>query len=158
MGVYAVNGARMYIGGAKLDKDTDFVEGDFAGESWVEIGGLVNMGEVGDSNDLITANLIAKNRTKKAKGTANAGSMALVAAADWNDEGQQAMRAAQKTSDNFAFKIVFNDAPPGGTPSERKFIGLVMGARNQFNEANSILNLASTIEVNSNIVPIEAAA
>lgn len=155
-GLFATSGSKLYIGNAVNDKDTDWVLGDFAGQSWVEIGGLTNLGEVGDQSELITANLISIGRTKKIKGTRNAGSMAIVAALDAQDEGQLAFRDAEKTKDNYAFRMIFNDAPVAGVPSQRYFVGLVMGARNQFNEANNVMNLMGTIEVNSNLVEIEA--
>lgn len=40
------------------------------------------------------------------------------------------------------------------TPSQRLFIGLVMGAQETAGDANTIRNLEATIEINSNIVPI----
>jgi hypothetical protein len=156
MSIFATAGSALYIGAAIDDKDTDFILSDFAAQSWVNIGGLTNLGELGDTAELITANLIALARTKKAKGTRNAGSMAIVAAHDAQDEGQVLFRAAELVENNFAFKLVFNDAPVGGTPSERYFIALVMGARNQFNEANNVMNLLGALEINSNIVMVEA--
>lgn len=158
MAIYPTNGSKLYIGNAVADTDDDLVDADFNAQSWVEVGGITNLGEVGDQSELIQANLISLNRTKKAKGTANAGSMAIVAAADWANTGQLALRAAAKTDDNYAFRLVFNDSPPGGVNSERKFIGLVMGSRYQFNEANNITNLMGAIEVNSNIVELDAHA
>lgn len=158
MTIFATAGSKLYIGEAINDKDTDFIESEFAGQSWVEIGGLTNLGELGDTAELITANIIALGRTKKVKGTRNAGSMAIVAAHNALNEGQQILRTAEASEDNYAFKLEFNDAPVGGTPSQRLFIALVMGARNQFNEANSVMNLMGALEINSNLVQIEAAA
>lgn len=157
MTIFATAGSRLYIGEAIDDKDVDFVLADFNSQSWVEIGGLTNLGELGDTAELITANIIALGRTKKVKGTRNAGSMAIVAAHDAQNEGQQLLRSAEATENNYAFKLVFNDAPVDGTPSERQFIALVMGARNQFNEANSVMNLMGALEINSNLVQVEAA-
>jgi len=155
MPIFPTNGAKMFIGGAVDDRDTDFVEADFAAESWLEINGMTNMGEFGDTSEVITANIINLNRTKKAKGTRNAGNMAAVAAFNASDPGQLALRAAEKTSLNYAFRVVFNDAPPGGHPSERMFVALVMGARTTFNEANNVVNLTGGLEINSNIVEID---
>lgn len=156
MTVFATAGARLYIGGVVADQDVDFDTSDFSGLSWIEVGGLTNLGEVGDSSDLITANIIALGRTKKAKGTNNAGTMSVVAAADYANQGQIELRAAQKTKSNYGFRLVFNDAPSGGSPSYRLFIALVMTARYQFNEANSVMNLMASLEVNSNLVEVDA--
>lgn len=157
-GLFPTNGMHIYIGGVVADQDDDFVANDFSGQSWLEIGGLTNMGEFGDQSELISANIIPINRTKKAKGSRNAGSQALVFAADYGDAGQVALRAAEKTDDNYAIRVVFNDAPAGGTPSERIYIALVMGARYAFNEANNFNALNVALEINSNIVEVQASA
>src|SRR5690606_29518537 len=86
------------------------------------------------------------------------GSMAVVADLDYADPGQIALIAAEKSAHSFAFKLVFNDAPVGGTPSERYFVALVMSAAEQYNEANSVMALNATLEIDSNIVRVAAAA
>ena len=63
----------------------------------------------------------------------------------------------QKFDRLYAIKVTFNDAPSGGTPSERYFVALVMSAREQYDEANSVMKLAVTLEVDSNVVRVAAA-
>ncbi|WP_404404893.1 hypothetical protein [Pelagibacterium halotolerans] len=156
--MFATANTKIFIGGVTADQDTDFVEADFSGETWTEIGGTTNLGQIGDTAELITSNQITRGRTKKAKGTFNAGSMAIVCDLDPDDAGQTALAAAGGARDNYAFKIEFDDAPSGGTPSTRYFIGLVMGTPEVFEDANSAKKLNTTIEVNSNIVKVAAAA
>jgi hypothetical protein len=84
--------------------------------------------------------------------------MQVVAGLDYADAGQLALVAAEKARGTFAFKLTFNDAPTGGTPSIRYFTALVMSTAEQFNEANSIVELHTTLEVDSNIVRVAAAA
>ncbi len=159
MAIYPSNGSRLFIGSSVTDRDTDWVSSDFNTQSWTEISGLTNLGELGDQSELISANIINLNRTKKAKGTRNAGSMAIVCAFNYADEGQLAFRAAEATVFNYAFKLVFPDAPSvSGDNSTRTFVGLVMGARTQFNEANNVIQLMGAIEINSNIVEDDANA
>jgi hypothetical protein len=156
--LFPVSGARLYVGQVMVDQDEDFVEADFISQSWLEIGGLTNIGELGDEATLITAEIINAGRTKKAKGTSNAGAMAIVAAHDPNDPGQAELVVAQKEVNNRAFRLVFNDAPEGGSPSERLYLGMTMTARNVLNEANNFIQFISTIEINSNVVKIDASA
>lgn len=160
MTIYATNGARIYIGGALDTKSTDFVEADFAGQSaaWKEIGETENLGTVGDTASEITFDGINSQRTRRLKGTRNAGSMDLVMGIDYDDEGQQALIAAEKTSHDYAFRIVLNDAPAGGTPSERLFVAKVGSVAEAFDTANSVMKLNASLWVNSNVVKIDAEA
>lgn len=161
MALYPVAGNKIYIGGPVEEKSEDWVAADFAGQTWVEISKWTQMGGIGDAASLITSDIISEARTKKAKGTRNAGSMQNVFNIDALDPGQIALIAAEKTNDNYAFRIVMNDAPVVGadpTPSERMFIGLVMSQSETGGGANTVQGLNATIEINSNIVRVAAAA
>lgn len=156
-GIFATAGAKLYIGGPLAAKTTSFVIGDFAGQSWVKLSWVENLGNVGDESAGINFDAIEIQRTMKLKGTRNAGDMAIVMGLDYEDAGQIAVRAAEGTPNNYAFKLEFNDAPAGGTPSERYFIALVTGAREVFDTANNVMRLNATLGVNSNIVRVNAA-
>lgn len=155
-GIFATAGAELYIGAALASQTTDFVLADFAGQSWVQIGWMENIGAFGDEAASITFDAIEQQRTQKLKGTRNAGDMSVVCGIDYEDAGQIALRAAEATPNNYAFKVLFNDAPSGGTPSERYFIGLVMSARETLDTANNVMKLNATIGINSNIVRVNA--
>ncbi|MBN8956820.1 MAG: hypothetical protein J0H17_09605 [Rhizobiales bacterium] len=159
MALYPVAGCKIFIGGVLADKSADFVEADFASQTWKEISGWSQMGPIGDTAQVITTSLIGSDRDKKQKGTRNAGSMQNVFAAMDTDEGQIALIGASQARSNYAFKVELNDKPVGAapTPSQRLFIGLVMSAQEQGGGANTIRNLESTIEINSNIVRVAAA-
>lgn len=159
MSLYPVAGCKLYIGGVLADKATDFVEADFASVSWTAIDGWEQMGSYGDTAQTITTSLINRGRDVKQKGTRNAGQMQNVFAINASDAGQIALIAAEKTVNNYAFKVELNDKPATGTaptPSQRLFIGLVMSAQEAGGEANTVQKLNATIEINSNIVPVAA--
>lgn len=155
-GIFATAGSKLYIGGGLAAKLDDFVLADFAGQSWVEVGWMENIGAFGDEASTITFDAIGQNRTLKFKGTRNAGDMQAVCGLDYEDTGQNAVRAGQETPNNYAFKVEFNDAPVGGTPSERYFIALIMSAREQLDGANSVMKMNMTLGVNSNVVHVNA--
>lgn len=159
MTIYATNGARIYIGGPLAAKSTDFILTDFSGQTalWTEIGETEGLGTVGDTSAEITFDGIASQRTRRLKGTRNAGSMEVVCGIDPEDEGQQAAIAAEKTPHDYAFKMVLNDAPAGGTPSERYFVAKVASAAEQYDTANSVMKLNIALWVNSNVVRVDAA-
>lgn len=156
--LFATAGMKIHIGAAAMSfTGTDFVALDFDSVDWTEIGGHTNVGSAGDTSELITSNQIAQSRTRKAKGTRNAGSLELVCDLDYADAGQVALIAAEKTIHAYPFRLTLNDAPAGGTPSQRYFVALVMSQSEQYDEANSIMKLNATLEIDSNIVRVAAA-
>lgn len=156
MTIYATNGAKLYIGGALAAKSADFVEADFTSQTWVEIGEVEALGTVGDTSAEITFDSISANRTRRLKGTRNAGSMEVVMGIDYEDPGQIALIAAEKTIHDYAFRIVMNDAPAGGTASERLFVAKVGSAAEALETANNVMKLNASLWVNSNVVHVDA--
>lgn len=157
MTIFATNGAKIYIGGTITIPAGDMNQASFAGQSWVEIGETENLGTFGDTSAEITFDSINANRTRRLKGTKNAGSMELVCGLDYADAGQLALIAAEKTIHDYAFRVVFNDAPAGGTPSERLFAAKVASAAEAADAANNVVKLNATLWINSNVVRINAA-
>lgn len=157
MSIYATAGAKLHIGGVLAQKTTDFVEADFTPQTWVEIGNLDSLGSLGDTAQAITASIIGEGRDKTIKGTRSAGTMEVVCNIDYSDPGQQAAIAAEKTIHDYAFKLTFNDAPPGGTPSQRLFIAKVMSQAEALDTANNVMKLNLSLGVNSNVVRVDAA-
>lgn len=154
--LFASAGSKLYIGQVKAYNDADFLASDFAGMSWTQIRGTTNLGSAGDTAELISSGHHGSARVRKLKGLRDAGSMEVVCDLDYADAGQIALIAAEKTSYTYAFKLVFNDAPPGGTPSERYFVALVLSAGEQYDEPNSVMKLNATLSIDSNIVRVAA--
>ena len=157
MALYPVAGWKIFIGGTKADQSSDFVAGDFSGESWTEIDGWSQAGSFGDAAQVITTALVNRNRDIKQKGTANAGTMENVFAWIPDDAGQAALKAASLPSvkDSYAFKVTASDTG-GSTPTTFYFIGLVMGFMRSGGDANTIQNVSATVEINSNVVEVAA--
>lgn len=160
MAISATAGKKIYIGGKLAAKTSNFVAADFTAAlaSKVAIGWVENLGTFGDEATEITFESIDTGRTQKLKGTRNAGNLALVIGYDPNDPGQVALLAAEKTPDDYAFEVEWNDAAGGGQPTVRRFIGKVMTASEAYDTVNNVIRLNATIGINSNIVQIAAAA
>lgn len=103
--VPVINGSRIYIG-TRITRKATMTATDFSGQSWTEIGGWTNRGTIGDSAQEITTDVINEGRTVKSKGTRNAGNSEHQFLKMVNDAGQVALRAAEGTCCNYAFKIV----------------------------------------------------
>lgn len=156
-GIFATAGAKVSIGQPLASKTTNFVEADFAAQSWVNIGWLESIGQIGDEATEITFDAIDAARTQKLKGTRNAGNMELVAAVDVDDDGQATLRGAETEDYDYAFRVEFDDMPSGGSsPSYRYFIAKVMSARDQLDGANNVVRLNATLGINSNVVVVDA--
>jgi hypothetical protein len=153
----ATNGAKLYIGGALANPHADLTEATFSSQTWVEIKHTENLGRAGDSSNEIATDLIDAARTNRLKGTRNAGSMDVICAFHSGDAGQLALIAAEKTIHDYAFRLVLNDAPPDGTPSERMFLASVGSAEEAYDTANNAVKLQASLWVNSNIVRVAAA-
>lgn len=159
MTIHATNGSRLHIGGILPAKSTDFAQADFSGQTalWQEIDEIEGFGSVGDAAAEITFDSVSSGRTRRLKGTRSAGTMEVVCAIDAESEGQTAARLAEETQHDYAFRLVFNDAPAGGTPSERMFVAKVASAVEALDTANNVMKLNLTLWVNSNVVRIAAA-
>ncbi|MCO6390554.1 hypothetical protein GTW25_05875 [Aliihoeflea aestuarii] len=153
MPFFATNGTKVYIGGVLPMKDDDFVAADFPSE-WTEVKGVVSLGTVGDTAEGITTAHFGSNRSQTLKGTRNGGTAELQVDVDYTDPGQLALIAAEKTIHDYAFRVVFNDAPVGGTPSERMFVGKVMSSAEEIGEVNNVVRMNASVAINSNIVRV----
>lgn len=156
MTIYATAGAKLYIGGIIASVEGDLADTDFASQTWVEIKPMEGLGSLGDAADPITFDAIGLSRRQKIKGVRDAGTMELVAGIDYANPGQVALLAAEKTDENYAFRLVFDDAPASGTPSERIFAAIVGSASEAFDTANSVMKLNASLWVNSNVVRVAA--
>lgn len=155
--LFPVAGAKFYIGGATATQATDFAASDFSSETWVEVDGWETAGAIGDAAEVITTQLINRKRDVKQKGTRNAGTMENQFASLPGDAGQDDMADAEKATDNYAFRIVFDDMPSGGTAGTTQyFVGLVTAWRDTNGGANTTRMKQGTVEINSNIVEVAA--
>lgn len=159
MPIFSTAGSKLSIGGALAAKNTDFVAADFTSQTWVEIEPMESIGSLGDTATEITFDAIANARTQKLKGTRNAGNMEIVAGIDYADAGQIALLAAEKTPNDYAFKLEFNDKPAAGTApknSMRYFVAKVMSVSEALDTANNVMKLNASLGINSNIVKVAA--
>lgn len=146
--IYAVAGSKIYIGGQKDSTLVDFVAGDFAGQTWIEIDGWETAGSIGDSSEVIKTSLINRGRVTKQKGTNDAGSFECTFALVDGDAGQAALIAAQKTKETYALKV---DWSSGDT---EYFVAMVMSRNRSGGNANTVQMITATLEIDSNIVTV----
>lgn len=107
----AVAGGKHFIGGVLTAGLVDFVEADFASQTWVEVDAWETRGDLGDTAEEISTALINRGRVTKQKGTFDAGAMENAFAFNSNDPGQLALIAASKTRFEYAFRNFYSDTP-----------------------------------------------
>lgn len=161
--VYATAGSKIFIGPAKAPGSSDLINSDFTGSpapAWVEIGFIESLGTFGDTSQSVTFDAVGRGRTIKKKGSRDAGTMEIVCGIDYSDTGQIAVRAAEATKNDYAFKVEFNDAPStsGAKNSVRYFVAQVMSAAEELSGTNNIMKLNVSLGINSNIVQVNATA
>lgn len=129
--------------------------------TYVNIGGPLTIGTFGDAAEEIAENLLDAGRTIRAKGVRNAGTLDMTFARDYADAGQSAILAAEADNGgagDYAFKITFDDAPSGGTPSERYFLATVGSATETVDDPNSTIKLNANLWINTKVTRVNAAA
>lgn len=103
-GLYPVAGSKLYIGSRVTAKGT-VAAADFDGQSWTEIGGWANAGEIGDTQEVGEQSLINERRVRKFKTVLNAGTMENQFVPMALDPGQIKFKEAIDDCQPHAFKI-----------------------------------------------------
>lgn len=117
---------------------------------FVKIGRVESIGDYGDERAAVTFNSVGSGRIEKAKGSADAGTLALTVGYDPQDAGQIAVEAALANINNFAFRVTFPDK------SIQYFRGLVMSKRRSIGTADNVIKRVFNIGINSEILDVAA--
>jgi hypothetical protein len=148
-------GAKISIGGAV----TSVLQATLEAATFVEVLGVENLGEFGDENETVTFTVLGDGRVRKMKGTADAGTLALVVGRDGDDAGQLALRAAAKTKSRYAIKVTLDDqiTPTTGNPTTFWFAAIIGSAKNSIGSANEVVKTTFNLLIDSPIYEEEAA-
>lgn len=151
--ISAVAKSKIYIGSTLPASSV----GDYDLDTFVQVKEVEDLGEFGDTFEEVTFLSIEDGRTRKLKGTADAGTIELIVGRDPLDPGQSALRIAAKSDHAYNFRVVLNDSPgPGGSPTEFFFRAMVASSKNQLGGANDIAKQAFTLSITTEILEIPA--
>ena len=157
MAITTAAGSKIYIGQVRAP-DTDTLAEYAALTGWVEIGEVETLGEFGDESSAVNFLAVNDARTRKLKGARDAGTLALTVGRDPLDPGQIALRAAEKTKFEYAFKVVAADAPDEDHTDTVYFFGaLVMSGRNNYGGADNVVRNTFNLGINTEIFEAPAA-
>lgn len=151
MAISGSTGCKLFIGGT----------GVLASEaSWVEVGEVENLGEVGDQSEVVRFLSLSDGRVRKSRGTKDAGDMTITVAYDGENQGQTNLRTAADLTTNvkYNFRVALNDAPagPSPTPTYIAFKALAQGYRLAVGGANGTVMMNVTLSVDT--APVVTAA
>ena len=160
--INTASGTRIFIGTTAIpanivDLTDEQALAEFEADSYIEIGEAENLGEYGDESEVVPFASLNDGRTRKFKGTRDAGTLPLVVGHDPSDEGQLAVVAAEASPLDYNFKVVGNDAVTlAGDGSVDYFYGKVLGKRKNVGDVNNVVRSNFSVAVNSRIVTREA--
>lgn len=154
--IVTASGTRFLIGPTPAASVDTLAE--FAALSYVEVGLIETLGEVGDEANAVTGAALGDGRVRKAKGARDAGTMPVTVFHDPADAGQLAMIDAEASNNNYAFKIILPDGPTtSSTDTIQYFKGLVMSKRLNIGENDNIIRRTFNVGVNSQMYESPAA-
>lgn len=138
------------------ESDGDIINA-FESLVWTEVGEVEDLGEFGDEASEITFTALADRRTRKFKGTFNAGTVTVQAGSDPADPGQAAMIAALDSDLDFPFRVTLNDQLTlGGTPTTLYFGGKVMSKRRNVGNVENVVRQNFPVGINTRIIEVAA--
>lgn len=145
--------SRVFIGTTGQANDLT----DYEADSYIEVGEVEDLGEFGDTAEEVTFTALKDRRTRKFKGSFNAGTITIVCGSDPSDAGQDALRDAFDSDFDYNFKIMLNDAiTVGGQPTILYFSGKVMSKGRNVGQVNNVVRQTFAVGINTAILETAA--
>jgi len=130
---------------------------EYEADTYSEVGEVEDLGEFGDEAEEITFTALNDRRTRKFKGSFNAGTITCVSGFDSSDAGQDAMISAFAEDDDYNFRVQLNDKiTSGGTPTTLYFRGKVMSKQKNVGNVSNVVRQTFAIGINSEILEVAA--
>ena len=120
----------------------------FAALTYVVVGEVVDIGELGKEYAVVNHNPVGTRYTKKFKGSYNNGSLQIQMARDTSNTGQTAMLAALQSDADYSFKITLQDLV------KMYFVGKVTTMKTSVGSVDQITGSNCTVEISGEIVEV----
>lgn len=122
----------------------------YTAQSFLEIGKIVSISEVGDTSDDVTVDLLKPGRRGHANGVKDLGEISVVVEVDNSDAGQTLVKAANNTNNSHSFKIADADG------EDVYFYGLVANYRDAARSASGYKGASFVIRGQSGVTRVTA--
>jgi hypothetical protein len=123
MAYSAYSGDKLYIATGATANSAPANAAAYAALTWLEVKGVMQLGEYGDSAQIIPFKTLGNPRVNKLIGTRDAGNKTVSLATDPLDAGQLALEAASKTNFTYNFKREFLDAADANDTNGVSYFG-----------------------------------
>lgn len=124
-----------------------YTTGGFAALTWVEVGELSNIGDLGGTTTVVQHIPVGTATVVKRSGSVNYGTMNLQGAR-CTDAGQTALKAAFTSKASVSFKIVY----PSALGVTEYFTGIVTSAVTAVGTADQILGFNANLDIDNEII------
>ena len=137
------------------DSPATYDAAGFLALTWVDVGEVTNMGDIGPEFTLVTYDAIGERITKKLKGQVDMGSQSVELGRDILDAGQVVLKTAVTigggTIDTtHSFRITYKDG------SIEYYTGLPLSYSTSLGDANQVTAASVAIEIDNAIVEVAA--
>lgn len=132
---------------------------DFQNDTFQDVGEVSSVASFGNQFNEVTFTALGDSRTRKFKGSQDAGTIEVQAAFDSGDSGQTAMDDAHDddSNDTYNFRVVLNDAETsGGSGTAFYFFGKVMNRQVGDISNDNITQVTYTVAIDSDIFQEDA--
>lgn len=109
-------------------QNADLTQAAFAALTWVEIGKIVTLPQIGFEANVVSQNYVNTDFSTDAKGFVNGMASEVVVGRDPADGGQDILRTASDSRFKYAFKREYADDTPTNTSTVKYFRALVTSA------------------------------
>lgn len=148
--ITTATGTKFYISTAVTGTTDTAVE--FAALTWTEVQLVQSIGDYGDASSTVKFADLGAGRNLVAKGIRDGGETSITVARAVDDDGQEALVAAEASNLRYAFKITLpNRLTAGGTDEINYFRGLVTSKRYGGLQNDQVLMRTFVIAVDSPI-------
>lgn len=157
MSINTASGGKLYVSNAAVASSID-TQGEYEALTWVEVNEIETLGEFGDESNVVNFAALSDARTRKQKGTRDAGLLQLVVGHDPRDAGQVKLLEAERSKFKWAFKIVNPDAETAAySDSIYYFRALVTSRRLNMGGNDNVVRRAYNVALDSEVLEIPSA-
>lgn len=150
-------GTKIFIGPSQATEPANAAA--YAGLTWTEVGMVRSVPAYGDQASIQSGAVVGDARVRKAKGARDAGDTEIVVYPDPEDDGQNALIAAEATNNYYPFKVVKPDRLNAtGTDGIDYFMGLVTSKRESGGENDTIVTKTFAVGITSKITEVAPTA
>lgn len=126
---------------------------------WNAISNIIDVGEFNGEKPVAVGKYVDQDYVRKLSGgPRDEGAITMIFGHDPDDDGQVALKAADKDDDAYSIKVELPDAPSGGTPTTWFFMAIVGPVKLAFGDGTNEIRLTSDFNIDGAVIEVAAAS